>query len=678
MLQAARSRRLSARVVSNHLAKFCLLLTAVCMAMLEASCVAAALPLQVRSPDGKNLIELTGPGAQTNGLGFKISRGSRPIIDITSFTVRLAEGGELSGAATLENIERSKMDEKFSLPWGKTKEVANRCERATAHLTDRLGTKWEIDLAAYNDGVAFRYRLPEQGRQFTLTGELGDVRFAGVPTLHYTAWDRFTNDHEAEFHRDPLTGVRGPLVDLPLLAVWSDGLAAGLTEARIRDFSGLYLTPDADPDSEVFHLRLSSPPGNTNACVIGRTPHASPWRVVLLGDSAGRLLESNLLLCLNDPPSGDFSWVKPGKTTWHWWNGTLERGPSFVPGMNLETHKRYIDFCASNGIAYHAVISDTRPWHVQSEESFSPHADTDLLTPRPELQLPEIIKYARQRGVGIRLWVHYKALAPRLEEAFQKYEDWGISGLMVDFLDRDDQEVVNFCERALQSAARHKLHLQFHGSYKPSGEQRTYPNLLNREGVLNLEYLKWSKRCTPPHNVEAAYVRQLAGPMDFHTGGFRSISEQAFVARNENPYVLGTRCHNLAMYVVYENPMPMVTDTPEAYAGQKGFDFIVKVPTTWDETRFVIGVTGDFIVMARRHGDTWYVGGMTDWTSRKLAVPLHFLAPGKYKARLYVDGSMNENKPNAIRVEVKTVKPGTSLPISMAPGGGFTAIIAPK
>ena len=428
----------------------------------------------------------------------------------------------------------------------------------------------------------------------------------------------------------------------------------------------------------MLHLRVSSPPGKDKPCVVGRTPHASPWRVVLLGDSAGRLLESNLLLCLNDPPSGDFSWAKPGKTTWHWWNGTFDRGASFVPGMNLETHKRYIDFCARNGITYHAVVADTRPWHVQSEESFSPHQDTDIVTPRAELELPEILKYARQRGVGIRLWLHWRALAPRLEEAFQEYEDWGISGLMVDFLDRDDQEVVNFCERALECAARHKLHLQFHGSYKPSGEQRTWPNLFNREGVLNLEYVKWSKRCTPPHNVEVAYVRQLAGPLDYHLGGFRSISERAFVPRNENPYVLGTRCHNLAMYVVYENPMPMVTDAPEAYEGQKGFDFVVKVPTTWDESRFVTGLAGESIVMARRHGDTWYLGGMTDWTSRKLSVSLHFLAPGRYQARLYLDGSMNEEEPNAIRLEVKTVKPSTSLPIAMAPGGGFTAIIMPK
>ncbi len=641
---------------------------------------AAASSIQVTSPDGKNRIELSGIGDASAGLGFTVSRAGRTLIQIDTFKVTLADGGELSASAAMEKSERATVDETFSLPWGKTKEVVNRGERATAHFVDAKGIRWDVDLAANDDGVAFRYRLPEQPNlhEFTLTGEHGDVRFGGVPTLHYTAWDRLTNDHESEFHRDSLTGVRGPLVDLPLLAVWRDGTAAGVTEARIRDFSGLYLKCDENPDSDLFHLLLSHPPHKNDACVTGATPHDSPWRVVLLGDSAGALLESNLLVCFNDPPEGDFSWVKPGKTTWHWWNGTLDRGPSFVPGMNLETHKQYIDFCAKNGIAYHAVVSDTRPWHLQSEEGFSPHKDTDILTPRPELQLPEILQYAKERGVGIRLWVHWKALQPCIEEAFQRYEEWGIAGLMIDFLDRDDQEVVDFCDRVLESAARHKLHIQFHGSYKPSGEQRTFPNLLNREGVLNLEYLKWSKRCTPPHNVEVAYVRQLAGPFDYHTGGFHAISERAFVPQNENPYVLGTRCHHLAMYVVFDNPMPMVADTPEAYEGQDGFDFIVKVPTTWDTSHFVTGVAGEYIVMARRHGDAWYLGGMTDWTPRQVSVPLDFLPQGQFEARIYADGSLNEDEPNAIRIDTKPVESGVALPIAMAPGGGFAAIITAK
>ena len=650
-----------------------------CMLLLAAARMNAADPLRLRSPDGTNVIELIGIDDPANGLQLKISRNDRPLIDILSLAVRLAEGGELSGAAKLQRIEQSTIEETITLPWGKAKEVLNRCARASVHLIDAHGTQWDLELAAYNDGVAYRYGLPEQKdlAQFTLTAESGNLQFTGMPQRHYTAFDRFTNDHEAEFHRDELTGVTGPLVDLPVLAVWPDGHAAAMTEARVRDFPNLYLEPDPNPDSDLFHTRLSPLPDKSGACVAGRTPHTSPWRVILLGECAGRLLESNLLLCLNDPPSGDFSWAKPGKTTWPWWNGTFDRGPAFVPGMNLETHKRYIDFCAENGIAYHAVVSDTRPWHLQAEEGFAPHKDTDITTPRPELQFPELLTYARERGVGIRLWVHWKALDARLEQAFQRYEDWGISGLMIDFLDRDDQEMVRFCERVLESASRHRLHIQFHGSYKPSGEQRTFPCLFNREGVLNLEYLKWSKRCTPPHDVEAAYVRQLAGPLDYHIGGFRAISSQDFMPRNENPYVLGTRCHQLAMYVIFDNPMPMVTDTPEAYKGQPGFQFIVEVPTTWDESRFIAGTAGDYIVMARRSGATWYLAGMTDWTARELTIPLAFLAPGTHTARLYADGSMNQDEPNAIRQETKTVDASASLPVALASGGGFAAILAP-
>lgn len=638
-------------------------------------------PLAVRSPNGINTIELFVPGdGRAEGLGLNISRAGAPILEIDSLTVRLAERGALSGAAKLLGVERSRTDEKFPTPTGKTSFVLDRSNRVTVRLADAQGVKWNIDLAAYDDGVAFRYSLPEQDglAAFTLTEESAAYRFSGAPTLHYSALENFTTDHEMEFKRGRPGGLTGPLIDLPFLAVWPDGSAAALTEARIRDFTALNLEPVTEGGSQILHSRLSPLPKGEKGCVIGKTPHSSPWRVLLLGENAGRLLESTILLCLNDPPSGDFSWAKPGKTTWHWWNGTFDHDPTINPGMNLETHKRYIDFCARNGIAFHAVIADAHPWHVQSKATFGPGPDTDILTPRPELHLPEILSYARERGVGIRLWVHWKALDPRLEDAFTQYEKWGVSGLMIDFLDRDDQRMVQFCERAVESATRHKLHLQFHGSYKPSGEQRTFPNLFNREGVLNLEYLKWSKLTTPPHNIEVAYVRALAGPLDYHLGGFRSISNDKFVARSENPFVLGTRCHHLAMYVVYENPMPQVCDTPEAYDGQTGFDFIVEVPTTWDETRFVAGDPGDWIVMARRKGPKWYVGGMTNWTARKIDLPLTFLGPGSFEARLYVDGSMNEEEPNSIRAETRAVGARESIPISMAPGGGFTAVIAPK
>jgi alpha-glucosidase len=415
--------------------------------------------------------------------------------------------------------------------------------------------------------------------------------------------------------------------------------------------------------------------------VAPKIPQWSPWRVVLLADHAGKLIESNLLLCLNEPAEGDFSWIKPGKTTWPWWNGTIEHSKPLTPEASLALHKQYIDFCARNKIAYHAISSvpESRPWYVQGgAPGFDPRPDTDVLTPRPDLNLPAILAYAKEKGVGIRLWVWWQPLSLKLEETFATYERWGVKGMMVDFMDRDDQEMVDWQEKCLRAAARHKLHIQFHGAYKPTGEQRTFPNLFNREGVLNLEYSKWSDLCAPPHNVNVAYTRLLAGPLDYHLGGFRAATRNKFKPTDELPTVLGTRCHQLAMYVVYENPMPMVCDVPSAYEGQPGFDFIVDVPTTWDETRFVSGEAGEYVVVARRSGKVWYLGGMTNWTSRRVKLPLKFLGDGKYEAKLYMDRSLNGENPNELRRETRNVSAGEPLDISLASGGGIAAVIQPK
>jgi alpha-glucosidase len=230
----------------------------------------------------------------------------------------------------------------------------------------------------------------------------------------------------------------------------------------------------------------------------------------------------------------------------------------------------------------------------------------------------------------------------------------------------------------LKSAARHKLHIQIHGSSKYSGEQRTFPNLFNRECVLNLEYLKWSNLCTPAHSVNVAYTRALAGPVDFHLGGFRFVSRAEFRPRDRAPMVMGTRCHNLALYVVYENPMPMVADAPTAYEGQTGFEFITEVPTTWDETRFLAGEPGEYVVLARRKGKDWYLGGITNWTAREIEVPLAFLASGVFDATLYVDGSMDESQPNAITQQRQRVSAKSPLYVSVAPGGGFVVVLSAK
>ncbi len=636
--------------------------------------------VSVRSPDGKNTItvEVLSGG---NGLTYFIERSGLVLVEHSPIEIILARKGRLDEGARLRGREMDRVDESFTLPWGKCSQVRNICSEARLRLESGAGMLWDLELRAYDDGVAFRYGFPDQERfrEFVLEDESTEFRLAGDPSVLFTTAASFTTSHENTYQRIPFSELpENVLIDLPLLAVWPDGPAAALTEAGLRNFAGMYMRRPAGEEFPVLRAVLSPHPARPGAVAVGRTPHWSPWRVVLLADEAGRYIESNLFLCLNDPPEGDYSWLQPGKTTWHWWNGTAEQGLPFKCGMNFETHRYYIDFCARNGIAYHSVVADNRPWYLQSLVDFAPGPDTDVLTPRPELELPKILEYAKQKGVGIRLWVHWKPLDERLEETLARYEDWGIRGLMVDFLDRDDQEMVEYCERVLKAAARHKIHIQFHGSYKPSGEQRTFPNLFNREGVLNLEYLKWSDRCTPQHNVNVAYTRALAGPTDYHLGGFRSVSPAQFVPRSANPYVLGSRCHHLALYVIYENPMPMVSDSPSAYEGQTGFEFLKEVPTTWDETRFLDGQAGEFVVLARKKGRTWYLGGITNGIGRDLAVPLDAFGSGEFEADVYVDGALSEDEPNLIRKENRIFEGGTALAVKMAPGGGFVAVIRPR
>lgn len=649
--------------------------------VLDTTASKASETVVLESPDGQNRIRLEANG-QENGVKYSVSHRRVQLIDPSAVRPILVEEGSLTAGARVVNVHRELLDKSFKIPWGKTTNVVNRCSRAVVTLATETNKRWEIELRAYDDGVAFRYRIPAQDGlvHVTLREEMTEFRPAGTPQALYNTLDGFNTSHESLYERRPLDSIPiGRLVDMPMLLIWPDRTAAAITEARVLNFAGMYLErPTADG---ALRSRLSPLPSNNDACVTVKPPLESPWRVILLGDSAGKLHESNLTLCLNDPPQGDFQWARPGKTTFHWWYGEFEdfyKRPE-EPGAYFEKHKEYIDFCAANNIAYHSVSGDGRAWYLQSDSGYgTPAHDADVCKPRPELELSRIIDYAKQRGVGIRLWVHWKPLSEQLEEAFTLYESWGIKGLMVDFLNRDDQEMIDFSERMLQSAARHKLHIQIHGSSKFSGEQRTYPNLFNREGVLNLEYLKSSDLCTPAHNVNVAYTRALAGPVDYHLGGFRAVSRREFRPRDRAPTVMGTRCHQLALYVVYENPMPMVADAPKSYEGQAGFEFVRKVPTTWDETRFLNGEAGQYLVIARRSGTVWYLAGITDWTQRDVDVPLDALGRGDFVARLLVDGSMDRSKPNAINKISQRLNARTPLHVSMASGGGFVAILQPE
>ncbi len=621
------------------------------------------------SPEGRNQIAVTLVDGEVR---YTVARDGAKLIGPSIVGPMLTEPPPKPERLT--EVERTGIDNTFSLYWGKTKVVRDYCELVTVKIEPG---DWRIELRAYDDGVAFRYELPApaEGRKIEIRDEATCFDVVDNPQALFNTLASFTSSHEALYERMPVSKIpAGKLHDCPLLLIRPNGPVAAITEGRVREFAGMYLQRDATAPNR-FRCRLSPHPKYKCLAVVNDSAVKSPYRVVLLADSAVKLHESNLLLCLNDPPQSDFSWVEPGKTTFPWWTAEFEEDYLHhvaEPNCFLDRNKRYIDFCAKHHITYHSVHGDGLAWYPQSSKDYAVASDdADARVARPELKLPEILAYAKERGVGIRLWVHWKALSRHLEEALAQYETWGVRGLMVDFLDRDDQEMLAWVDEMLTAAAQHKIHIQIHGSSKHSGEERTFPNLVNREGVMNLEYLKWGDQVTPDYTLNVAFTRALTGPVDYHLGGFRNVSRAKFEARNALPLVMGTRCHHLAMYHLFANPLPMVADVPEAYEGQGGFELLTQMPTTWEETRAVSGEPGEYVVLARRSGAEWWLAGITNNKARKLDVSLDFLPAGEWQAEVYSDG----DQPTAVHETSRTVTLDSPLSVELEYGGGFVVRI---
>ena len=388
----------------------------------------------------------------------------------------------------------------------------------------------------------------------------------------------------------------------------------------------------------------------------------------MIGDEPGRLIESNIILNLNPPSKiADTSWIHAGKSAWDWWSGEAAPGVPFKTGMNTATMKHYIDFASASGFSYMLIDAG---WAANSLSEADNFTSADITRVTPAIDMPELLRYAREKSVKLWLWAHWISVDRQMDQAFPLYEKWGIAGVKIDFMNRDDQSMVAFYRRTVEAAAAHHLMIDFHGAFKPDGLRRTWPNLMTREGVMGKEYLKWSARTTPAHNATLPFTRMLAGPMDYTPGAFGNSNLKNFVPRNFMPMGLDTRAHELALYVVFESPFEMVSDYPEHYQGQKAFDFIKQVPATWDEVRVLNGKPMETITLARRSGKDWYVGSVTNWNERTVKVPLSFLGPGKYVAEIYADA------PDAATVATDTtftrqpVDRSTVLDVHMVSGGG--------
>ena len=631
---------------------------------------AADIPT-LTSPDGRISVTLTHQGG--GPLLYSIARNGETVIVPSALRVRLAEGeisfGTEGGVSTRSSNTTRK------LVATKAAEARDQFNEVTVTLKPSAGTPKELRwiFRAYDDGVAFRYEVPANAGLATLAVRNEETEFGFAADYGCFGFNvaRFDSSHEGEF--DPVQASRireHAFYDLPLVCRTQKN-AFAIAEANLADYGGLYLRGRGDGKLGV-QPRLS-PRLDERSLVakvqIGAGGAGSPWRVIMLGDELGKLIESHLIGNLNPDPTFDTTWIKPGKTAWDWWSGPYLPPPD-KGGTDMPTIKKYIDFAGRSGFEYMMIDEG---WCLRSGHGGSAPADADVTQAKPDIDMPALVAYGAKQKVGLWLWVQWSLLDRQMDAALAQYAKWGIRGIKVDFMDRNDQQMVDYYHRLMRKAAEHRIMVDMHGAYPPAGLNRTFPNYLTQEGIMGAEYNKWSRRVTATHNVSLAFTRMLLGPLDYTPGGFRNHAPADFQVVNSPPQVQTTRGHGLGMFVVYESPFQMVADSPDVYENAPGFDFVKAVPTVWDETRYVGGDIDSHVVVARRKGKDWYVGVMGNEQAREVSVPLSFLGAGKYKAKVYEDGAT----PTTLNVSEKAVTSGDGLTLKLAPSGGGAIRVTP-
>ena len=515
------------------------------------------------------------------------------------------------------------------------------------------------------------YNFPSDYKTFT----------AYVNSTKPTFEEQFFNSFEQPYVNETISSLNDKrLKILPLLVDLGDGRKVCITEADLEDFPGMFLNNETGkPSLKAVHApypKVKEQGGHNQLQMlvkerenyIAKTSgtRSFPWRAFIISRNDKELADCDMVYRLASPSRvNDISWIKPGKVAWDWWNDWNLYGVDFRAGINNPTYKYYIDFAAEHGIEY--VILD---------EGWAVNLQADMMQVIPEIDLQELVDYGKSKNVGIILWAGYWAFARDMENVVKHYSDMGVKGFKVDFLDRDDQEMVNFVYEASEVCAKYKMRVDFHGVFKPTGLQRTYPNVLNYEGVNGLEQLKWSPESYDmvTYDVTIPFIRMIAGPMDYTQGAMRNAVKGNYRPVNSEPMSQGTRCRQLATYVIFESPFNMLCDAPSNYRREKECtEFISNIPTIWDETVSLDGKVSEYVAIARRHGNDWYIGALTNWTPRELDLDLSFLGEGDYILELFKDGINADRAARDYKKEVIPVPTDRKLKIRMAPGGGYAA-----
>lgn len=630
----------------------------------------AQLPATVRSPDTRISVSVAQNGE--GQLVYTVTRNGEMLIAPSALRVRLAEG-DIS-ALDVRTVNPRSVDQVRKLVATKASQARDRFNEITITGMPRSRAMRSLQwiFRVYDDGVAFRYFVPPDAGLETVAvrSEENEFSFGGDYDCHGFNVGKVDSSHEGEF--DPIKASRirdHNRYTLPLVCrTGRNALAIG--ESNLADYGGLYLAGRGDGriGVQTRPSRRLDDRSLVARAEVGAQGFGSPWRVIMLGDKLGSLIDSNLIGNLNPDPQIDTSWIKPGKTAWDWWSGPYLPPPD-KGGTDMPTIERYIDFAGKSGFEYMMIDEG---WCLNSGVGGSAPADADVTRTKAGIDMPALVAYAAKKKVRLWLWVQWSLLDRQMDAALAQYQKWGVAGIKVDFMDRNDQQMVDYYHTLMRKAADHELLVDMHGAYPPTGLNRTWPNYITQEGVMGAEYNKWSRRVTATHNVSLAYTRMLLGPLDYTPGGFRNATPATFQVVNSPPQVQTTRGHGLAMFVVYESPFQMVADSPDVYENAPGFDFVKAVPTVWDETRFLDGDIDDHVVVARRKGNDWYLGAMGNEQPREITLPLAFLGDGKFRAKVYQDGAT----PMTLSEKSIVVTREDGLTLRLAPSGGAAAVFS--
>ena len=535
---------------------------------------------------------------------------------------------------------------------------------------------YAVVFRAYNEGAAYRFETSLREERAKIYGEAAAFNFSSDFVVYYPQEDGFYSHNERKYLPQHVSEIAAEFIaSLPAVIDIGGGAKLAIAESGLEDYPGLWLRGTGGNG-----LAAAFPPYPTQlvqtsdrdykpvqtADYIAQTTgrRAFPWRVIGIADHDGDLLTNELVYLLERPSEvQDTSWIKPGKVAWDWWNDWNVDGVDFRAGINTKTYEYYVDFAAKYGIPY--IILDDG-WYKLG----------NLLEVTPELNMQELTDYAKQKNVGIILWASWKTLDDQLIPALDQFEKWGVKGIKVDFMQRSDQIMIEYFARVCREAAKRHMLVDFHGDQTPAVMMRTWPNLINTEGVRGMEWSKWSAESEPKHNVTLPFTRMFLGPMDYTPGAMRNATRSTFRPINNQPMAMGTRCHQLAMYVVYEAPLQMLSDSPSNYLREpEAMEFLGAVPTEWDDTRVLDAKIAEYVVVARRNGKDWYVGAMSDWTPRTLEIDLSFLPEGNFTMDAYQDGVNADRNASDYKKTSMPVNRGTKLKLQLASGGGWAARI---